>query len=92
MVHKEMLVGDCPAAYVGQKAFVFLVFADDSGIGAQDTGPEGAEHFAFGAFLGIGFTNDCALEIQKLAIDGFEKRKESCGVGQFAVDRFFQDR
>lgn len=58
---------------------------------ADNTSPQRAQKFRLQTFLGITLTDDCPLKIEKLAVNIFEKSKQSGGVGQLCIDAFLQD-
>jgi hypothetical protein len=68
MINKQMFVCDSAAPNVGEKLLILFVLANDCSVGSKDASPEGAKHLSLSAFLRIGFTDDRALQVQKLPI------------------------
>lgn len=91
MIYQYTFVHDGFGTHVLEERFVFLVFAEGLTVGAEGASPERGEEVGFEAFLFVGFADDGAGEVEKLAVYAFEEGKEIGGVGEFVGDAFFED-
>ena len=90
MLDQHALVGRRLGPHARQQVLVLLVLAQARRVGAHDAHPHRREELALETLLRVGFTDDGALQVEELAVDGLKESEERGAVGELRIDAFFQ--